>query len=35
VVLKDNKNCTVAHYAASGPEYKVLELILQKTNVAN
>lgn len=29
------RNCTPAHYAASGPEFKVLEMLLKKTNVVN
>lgn len=29
------RNCTPAHYAASGSEFKVLEMLLKKTNVVN
>jgi ankyrin repeat protein len=29
------RNCTPAHYAASGTDFQVLEMLLKKTNVVN
>jgi ankyrin repeat protein len=34
-LVRDNKYCTPAHLAAAGSEFKVLEMLLKKANVAN
>ena len=35
VTVKDNKNCTPAHYASGTSDFRCLELMLQKSNVVN
>lgn len=33
--MKDNKFCTPVHYAASGADYRCLEILLKGANVVN
>jgi ankyrin repeat protein len=35
IIVKDNKMCTPVHYAASGADYRTLEILLKSANTVN